>query len=298
MAQDLIRTTFLFPLAFAATLAASVAAIDAHAIGLLENPQPNAKASGVDVISGYHCDAARIDIEIDGKLTYRAGSGTPRADTQAMCGRSNTGFSLLINWNTLGTGLHVVRALGDGVEFARANANVVTLGGEFLKGLAGTMRLDNFPQPGKGVIAEWQEAQQNFVIREMLPSVPSINGTWFGPVLEQWSGCSDPAYNGNHGANAIWTVGLYDNVSLIVNGSIQTTPSFTCNYTGTQAFQGTQRGASGNFSCSNGKSGSWRTTEVQVSDRGLSMIGEGNWTQSGVSCQMKFLIGGYRHLTP
>ena len=40
------------------------------------------------------------------------------------------------------------------------------------------MRLDNFPQSGKGVIAEWQESKQNFVIRDYLQSVPSMNGNW------------------------------------------------------------------------------------------------------------------------
>ena len=291
-------------------LAAALFAVDATAIGVLENPQAGAKASGIGVVSGYHCDASRVDIEIDGALTYRAGSGTPRADTQGRCGRSNTGFSVLINWNTLGPGPHVVRALGDGVEFARVTANVVTLGAEFWKDVSGTMRLDNFPQPGKGVIAEWQEAQQNFVIRELLtgvqttvpPSVPpsgaNMNGSWFGPVLEQWHSCTNPAYNGNHGANATWSVAMFDNVNLSINGTIQTSPSFSCNYTGIHALQGSQHAASGTFNCSNSKQGTWSTTDFQVTERGLSLIGVGQWTQPsvGVSCQMKFILGGYRHL--
>ena len=292
MAQKLNQSS----LCFLVLLCAGIYAADADAIGVLENPQPGANASGIGVVSGYHCDAARVDIEIDGTLTYRAGSGTPRADTQARCGRSNTGFSTLINWNTLGSGPHVVRALGDGVEFARVTTNVVTLGAEFWKGSSGTMRLDNFPQPGKGVIAEWQEAQQNFVIREMLPGVPSMNGPWFGPVLEQWHTCSDPAYNGNHGANATWSVAMFDNINLSINGTIQTTPSFSCNYIGTHSMQGSQHAASGTFTCTNGKQGSWKTSDFQVTERALTLIGDGQWAQAGVSCQMKVLLGGYRHL--
>ena len=288
MAQGLIGK-----ISFALFVAAT---FEAHAIGVLENPQPDANASGIGVISGYHCDAARVDIEIDGRLTYRAGSGTPRADTQARCGRSDTGFSLLINWNTLGTGPHVVRALGDGVEFARVTAHVVTLGAEFRQGLSGSMRLDNFPQPGKGVIAEWQESQQNFVIREMLSTLPTINGSWFGPVLEQRYNCSDPAQHGNHGANAVWSVAMFDNVNLSINGNIQTPSPFSCTYSGSHAFQGSQRAASGTMTCSNGRTGTWRTTDFQVTDRGLSLVGDGQWTQGSVSCQVRFLIGGYRHL--
>lgn len=270
--------------------------VAAGATGALENPQPGGRESGIGIVSGWHCNASAITIEIDGTMTYLAAYGTARADTQTTCGKSNTGFALLINWNTLGTGQHVVRALADGVEFGRATATIVLLGSEFWQGKSGTMRLDNFPEPGKGVITEWAESKQNYVIREYLQSVPSMNGSWFGPVLEQWLGCSDPAYNGNHGANATWSVAMFDGINLSINGNIQTTPAFSCSYTGTHALIGPLHSAAGTFTCTNGKQGNWRTTEFQVSDRGLSLIGDGNWTQQGVSCQMKFLLGGYRHL--
>lgn len=268
----------------------------AGAVGSLENPQPGGRESGIGIVSGWHCNAGRIDIEIDGTATYAAAYGTARADTQTTCGKSSTGFSLLINWNTLGAGAHVVRALADGVEFGRATATVVPLGAEFWPGKSGTMRLDNFPQPGKGVLAEWQESKQNFVIRDYLQSVPTMNGAWFGPVLEQWYGCNDPAYNGNHGANATWSVAMFDGVNLSINGTIQTSPSFTCSYSGTHTLIGAQHAAAGTFTCSNGKQGNWRTTDFQVTERSLTLTGDGNWTQQGVGCQMKFLLGGYRHL--
>jgi hypothetical protein len=270
----------------------------ASAAGQLENPQPDGRESGIGIVSGWYCNAGRIDIEFDGGTLNSAAYGTARADPvrAGKCGDINSGFSLLINWNTLGAGQHVVRALADGVEFGRVSATVVPIGAEFWPGKNGTMRLDNFPQAGKGVIAEWQESKQNFVIRDYLQSVPSINGSWFGPVLEQWSGCTDPAFNGNHGANVIWSVAMFDGVNLSINGNIQTTPAFSCSYSGTHALIGPQHAAAGTFTCTNGKQGDWRTTDFQVTDRALSLIGEGNWTQQGVSCQMKFLLGGYRHL--
>ena len=279
-----------------AALTLAALPLAAAAAGNLENPQDGGRESGIGIVSGWYCSAGHIDIEVDGATTYRAAYGTARADTQSACGRSDTGFAVLINWNTLGAGPHRIRALADGVEFARATANVVTLGGEFQQGRSGTMRLDNFPDAGKGVVVEWQESKQNFVIRDLLTSVPSMSGAWYGPVLEQWYGCSDSAYNGNHGANATWSVALYDNTTLSINGNIQTSPAFSCSYSGTHAMNGPYHVASGTFTCTNGKQGTWRTSEFNVGDRGLSLIGDGNWTQAGVSCQMKFLLGGYRHL--
>ena len=60
--------------------------------------------------------------------------GRPREDTQPVCGDSNNGFGLLVNWNNLGDGQHPVRALVDGVEFARTTVQVTTLGGQVLAG--------------------------------------------------------------------------------------------------------------------------------------------------------------------
>ena len=124
-----------------------------------------------------------------------------------------------------------------------------------------------------------------------------MNGTWYGPVLEQWHSCNSAQYDGNHGANAILSVAMFDNVNLSINANIQTSPTFSCSYSGTHQMDGPNHVASGMFNCTNGKQGNWRTTEFTVTDRGLSLIGTGDWTQGTVSCQVKFLIGGYKHLT-
>ena len=89
----------------------------AQAQAFLENPQPNSFQSGIGVISGWVCDAQRIDIELDGVRT-QAAYGTSRGDTRAVCGDDNNGFGLLFNWNLLGAGVHTVKAFADNQEFA------------------------------------------------------------------------------------------------------------------------------------------------------------------------------------
>lgn len=132
----------------------------------LENPQPGSSQSGIGLISGWACTATRIDIEIDGSITLQAAYGTARGDTITTCGDDgNNGFGLLVNWNLLGDGTHTVRALRDGVEFARAAVVVATLGlGEFPRGLSGAFILPGFPQAGRNTRVQWQESQQNFAI--------------------------------------------------------------------------------------------------------------------------------------
>ncbi|MGE0820691.1 MAG: hypothetical protein AB7G75_02040 [Candidatus Binatia bacterium] len=132
---------------------------------VLENPQPGSFQSGVGVISGWACQANRIDIEVDGTATLQAAYGTARGDTAAACGDTNNGFGLLVNWNLLGDGSHTVRVLRDGVEFANVTIIVATLGlGQFPVGLTGESELPNFPEAGKTTRIRWQEGTQNFSI--------------------------------------------------------------------------------------------------------------------------------------
>lgn len=65
----------------------------------LENPQPGSFQSGIGLISGWVCTANRIDIEIDGTITVQAAYGTVRGDTISVCGDTDNGFGLLVNWN-------------------------------------------------------------------------------------------------------------------------------------------------------------------------------------------------------
>ena len=133
---------------------------------ILENPQPGAFVSGIGTISGWVCDANTIEIEFDNDAANRwqAGYGTQRFDTYGVCGDANNGFGLLYNWNNLGDGIHTVRALADGVEFASATVAVTTFGEEFLRGASGTFTVSDFPQPGVSVDLLWQQSQQNFAI--------------------------------------------------------------------------------------------------------------------------------------
>ncbi|MCS6926765.1 MAG: PQQ-dependent sugar dehydrogenase, partial [Candidatus Binatia bacterium] len=132
--------------------------------GVLENPQPRSFHSGIGVITGWVCTAARVDIEIDGVATFPAAYGTDRADTRAVCGDTDNGFGLLINWNLLGSGTHTVRAIADGTVVGEATVTVSTFGTEFVTGASGTYTLQDFPQQGRKTTIRWEESLQNFVI--------------------------------------------------------------------------------------------------------------------------------------
>ena len=149
-------------------------------VGYLENPGPNSFQSGIGVISGWVCEAERVEIEIETERgeTERqvAAYGTERLDTAQradgtlLCGDTDNGFGLLFNWNRLGAGEHTVVAYVDGIELGRAVVRVTTVGAgaeeEFLRGAEGECVVDDFPMPGETVLLEWQQNSQNFVITD------------------------------------------------------------------------------------------------------------------------------------
>ncbi|MCY4388459.1 MAG: hypothetical protein OXC18_15325 [Desulfurellaceae bacterium] len=150
----------------------------------LENPAPNSFQSGIGSISGWACDATRIEIAFDDGPPVEAAYGTDRRDTQGVCGDANNGFGLQFNWNLLGDGTHTVQALADGVEFANVQVIVTTFGEEFLTDDLGAFRLSEIPAVETGVVLRWQQSQQKLVITDGSPG--QTGGTSGAPprVLE------------------------------------------------------------------------------------------------------------------
>ncbi len=134
------------------------------AVGRLETPTPGSFQSGVGLIRGWVCSATQVLIEINGTILVPAVYGEERGDTQTTCGDTNNGFSLQVNWNELGEGIHTVRALADNEEVGRATAMVTTLGQTFLLGAQGEFPVQPFPQSGQTTRLRWQESRQQFVL--------------------------------------------------------------------------------------------------------------------------------------
>ena len=145
---------------------------------ILENPPPGSFQSGVGVISGWVCDAERIEIVFNPgtatEETWRAGYRTTREDTEGVCNDINNGFGLLFNWNRLGDGEHTVQAKADGEVFGSATVRVTTFDTEFLRDVGKHARLQNFPNPGTDLIVAWQQSLQNFTIARLDNLAPRI----------------------------------------------------------------------------------------------------------------------------
>lgn len=139
-----------------------------RATGIIEIPGDGSRQSGVGLISGWVCDADEVSVVLDGATVPMVTAyGTPRADTAGVCGDADNGFSLLFNWGLLGDGVHVVRGLADGVEFAHAVFEVTTFGVSFLRDASGAFPLSGFPEAGDDFTLVWTQALQRFVVTDV-----------------------------------------------------------------------------------------------------------------------------------
>jgi hypothetical protein len=103
----------------------------------------------------------------------------------------DNGFGLLYNWNLLGDGPHTVTAYADGVEFARVNVTVTTLGEEFRRGIRREVIVPDFPDVGTDAVLQWQEARQNFAIVDARPSTALYEASPDRLALGHSDYCSD-----------------------------------------------------------------------------------------------------------
>ena len=148
---------------------------DPEPVGMLENPGPGSRQSGIGLLSGWVCAAEVVELEINGTQRVAAAYGTDRADTAPVCGDRDNGFGLLFNWNLLGDGVQTVVAVADGIAFDQATFTVTTLGEEFVTDAVGETVLADFPTAGEEVRLVWQQANQNFVLAPLDGEPPAAS---------------------------------------------------------------------------------------------------------------------------
>lgn len=265
------------------TLAAAAALVSAAATARsnLENPAPGSYRSGVGVISGWACNAASATVEvlINGTNRLPVARGTPRSDTASVCGRTDTGFGLLVNYNSFGAGTHTAQLLIDGAPVGAAHSfTVVRPAGEFATGLNREVSVSDFPRPGQTTTLIWDQAQQNFVIKSVTASGGSgsdgfnaLAGTYrctatgtgaaVGTVTIQPSGLASISVTDlATGERLTGTAQLQPDgsFSTTVSGTVSGA-SITSNYSGRfQKPANANAYGSGQWNASTGTSGTWR----------------------------------------
>ncbi|MHB1290882.1 MAG: hypothetical protein ACYCY5_01645 [Sulfuricella sp.] len=177
--------------------------------GALENPVAGSTESGIGVISGWHCTASNITASIDGASLGKAGNGTGRGDTASICGRADTGYSLLFNYNALPPGGHTISLYADGQLLETRQFNTIQSGGaEFVTGISKTATIADFPSSGKTATLQWSQAKQSFVVTGIsgggsgAVDMSSLQGAYTQSISVSVSGSSCASYGAYSGSTS------------------------------------------------------------------------------------------------
>lgn len=134
--------------------------------GLLEFPADGGVAGGVGTFAGWLCDAESVLVRVDGGEPLEVAYGTPRNDTESVCGDTANGLSLLYNFNRDGNGVHTAELIADGVVVSTSTYTVNTFGVPFLRGAESrSYVLEDFE--GRDVTVQWREESQGFEITDV-----------------------------------------------------------------------------------------------------------------------------------
>ena len=133
----------------------------------IEIPAPGSTMSGIGVISGWSCLSGELEADIldAGEVvgTVALSPGSPRADTEGVCGDSDNGFSTTVNWNLYGQGAKTIRLVRNGEEAISNSFSILRLSeDEFLRGKQGSAVVSDFPTEGQETLVEWSESRQGF----------------------------------------------------------------------------------------------------------------------------------------
>jgi len=206
-----------------------IGASNAGATGVLGTPVDGTIVSGVGVISGYHCTSKDIEVFIDGVSLGKAGAGTQLLGTQGVCGRTDTGFSLLYNFNNLPNGQHTFSVYADGVLFDQHTVTTFQSGGmPWLSGQSAAYTLPDFPAAGQTATVQWVQSYQNFLITSITGTQTQVPPPSTGGVSET---CGLERFTAAN-YNAIQVGMTLDQVIQIMGCNYDSTPGLTSYNTG------------------------------------------------------------------
>ena len=138
----------------------------------LDIPGAGSTQSGVGVVSGWSCLGGHLEVEFseaDGTpiLTDALPYGAYRPTTEDICGDTDNGFSMPMNWGRLGPGEKTLTLFVNGEARVTRNFSVTTFGQEFVTDAGGTCEITDL-RDGQNATFVWQQANQGLVLEESL----------------------------------------------------------------------------------------------------------------------------------
>lgn len=132
-----------------------------------------------------------------------------------------------------------------------------------------------------------------FVFGPPPPVVPGLAGTWFGAIIEMRSNCTQPQNNGGRATYGQYDIGIGAGPSGAISISLAGVTGLQCTYSGIFTTNGARLNANGNLSCSDGKRGTWKSTNIAITAKSMTLELDVK-LDTTETCNVAAILGGVR----
>jgi len=103
------------------------------------------------------------------------------------------------------------------------------------------------------------------------PTPATLAGSWQGAIIETRNNCTQPQNNGARATYGQYEIGMGSGSSGALNITLFGVTGLQCTYAGNFTTNGARLLANGALSCSDGKRGTWQSTNILVTTRAMSL---------------------------
>jgi hypothetical protein len=132
-----------------------------------------------------------------------------------------------------------------------------------------------------------------FVFGPLPPMVPSLADTWFGAIIETRSNCTQSQNNGGRATYGQYDIGIGAGPSGAISISLAGVTGLQCTYNGSFTTNGARLNANGNLSCSDGKRGTWKSTNIAITAKSMTLELDVK-LDTTETCNVAAILGGVR----
>ena len=125
------------------------------------------------------------------------------------------------------------------------------------------------------------------------PVVAGLAGQWQGAIVETRSNCAQPQNNGGRATYGQYDIAMSNGTTGAIAITLSGVTGLQCTYAGNFATNGARLQANGTLSCSDGKRGTWRSTNVLVTAKSMSLEFAVQLDTSE-TCTIAAILGGLR----
>ena len=132
-----------------------------------------------------------------------------------------------------------------------------------------------------------------FIFGPLPPAVPGLAGTWFGAIIETRSNCTQSQNNGGRATYGQYDISVGAGPSGAISISLAGVTGLQCTYSGSFNTNGARLNANGNMLCSDGKRGTWKSTNIAITTKSmtLELAVKLDTTET---CDVAAILGGVR----